>query len=260
MEDKELGYSTRVSRPNLYENEIRLSTSERALGYLKNYYLYLSKEQNSFRRQLDEEIVFQLENYKTIRLTDILKYKTEIEKVLEEVKLSEENLFKTKRNYYKILDEVHTSKEKLILIEKGIEELSLKMTEEKRRDKEKVIGRIMSAFESNPIQEREKLLRRLEKLEIEIGFKVKEISYKKKILLETIARKDEVYGKALKSFEMAEKGRLQHTEKTLRKFCQLEREALEARLRLLTSFEVRRERERERVTSFFIIQCVSSSR
>jgi hypothetical protein len=32
MEDREIGYSIKVSRPNLYENEIRLSTSERALG------------------------------------------------------------------------------------------------------------------------------------------------------------------------------------------------------------------------------------
>jgi hypothetical protein len=240
MEDKELGYSTRVSRPNLYENEIRLSTSERALGYLKNYYLYLSKEQSSFRRQLDEEVVFQLDNYKSIRLTDIIKHKTEIEKVLDEVKSHEENLVKAKKSLIKTLDEVQNCKEKLISTEKAIEELSLKMTEEKKKEKEKVIGRFLSAFESNPIQEKEKLLRRLERLDQEAGLKVKDIAQKKRSLLESIARKDEVYGKALKSFEMAEKGRLQHTENTLRKFCQLEREALEARLRLLTAFEVRR--------------------
>jgi hypothetical protein len=37
---------------------------------------------------------------------------------------------------------------------------------------------------------------------------------------------------------MAEKGRLLHTENTLRKFCKLEKEALEARLRLLNALEV----------------------
>lgn len=32
MEDREISYSVQVSKPNLYEYEIRLSTSERALG------------------------------------------------------------------------------------------------------------------------------------------------------------------------------------------------------------------------------------
>jgi hypothetical protein len=238
MEDKELGYSTRVSRPNLYENEIRLSTSERALGFLKNYYLFLSKEQSSFRRSLDEEVVFQLENYKTIRYTDIMKHKTEIDKINEEIKWNEENLLKAKKSLFKTLDEVQNGKEKLIQIEKLIEEFLIKMTEEKKKEKEKVIGRFLSAFESNPMTEKERQVKRLERLENEVNQKVKEIAMKKRILLESLSRKDEVVTKALKSFEMAEKGRLQHTENTLRKFCQLEREALESRLKLLTAFEV----------------------
>eukprot|EP00604_Paraphysomonas_vestita_P001008 CAMPEP_0174819188 /NCGR_PEP_ID=MMETSP1107-20130205/2281_1 /TAXON_ID=36770 /ORGANISM="Paraphysomonas vestita, Strain GFlagA" /LENGTH=614 /DNA_ID=CAMNT_0016032233 /DNA_START=570 /DNA_END=2414 /DNA_ORIENTATION=- len=111
------------------------------------------------------------------------------------------------------------------------------MTEEKKKEKEKVIGRFFSAFESNPIQEKEKQLKKIERLEQEAAMKVKDIAAKKKILLESIARKDDVYGKALKSFEMAEKGRLQHTENTLRKFCKLEREALQTRLKLLNDLE-----------------------
>jgi hypothetical protein len=238
MEDKELGYSTRVSRPNLYENEIRLSTSERALGFLKNYYLFLSKEQSSFRRSLDEEVVFQLENYKTIRYTEIMKHKTELDKINEEIKSNEENLVKAKRSLLKTLEEVHYGKEKLVQIERLIEEFLIKMTEEKKKEKEKVIGRFLSAFESNPMADKEKQIKKLDRLENEVNQKVKDIAMKKRILLESLSRKDEVVSKALKSFEMAEKGRLQHTEHSLRKFCQLEREALEARLKLLTAFEV----------------------
>lgn len=195
MEDREIGYSLRVSRPNLYENEIRLSTSERALGYLKNYYLYLSKDQAAFRRHMDEEVVFELDNYKSIRLADVTKHKTEIEKVLEDVKQNEENLIKAKRSLMKTLDDVQAGKDKLLLIEKAIEDFLAKMTEEKKKEKEKVIGRFFSAFESNPIQEKEKQLKKIERLEQEAAMKVKDIAAKKKILLESIARKDDVYGK-----------------------------------------------------------------
>ena len=195
MEDREIGYSMRVSRPNLYENEIRFSTSERALGYLKNYYLYLSRDQALFRRHMDEEVVFELDNYKSIRLADITKHKTEIEKVLEDVKQNEENLIKSKKSLLKTLEDIQFAREKLFQIERAIEDFQAKMTEERKKEKEKVIGRFFSAFETNPIQEREKQVKKIERLDQEAAMKVKDIALKKKLLLESIARKDDVYGK-----------------------------------------------------------------
>jgi hypothetical protein len=196
MEDREIGYSMRVSRPNLYENEIRLSTSERALGYLKNYYLYLSKEQANFRRLMDEEVVFELDNYKAIRLSDITKHKTEIEKILEDIKENEENLLKSKRSLQKTNDDLSLAKDKLFQIEKSIEEFfSKQMTEERKKEKEKVIGRFLSAFESTPLQDKERQLKRIERLEQEVLVRVKDVKDKKRILLESIKKKDDIYEK-----------------------------------------------------------------
>lgn len=244
MEDKELGYSTRVSRPNLYENEIRYSTSERALGFLKNYYLYLSKDQSHFRRQFDEEIVFQLDNYKTIRSNDITKHKLEIDKIHDEIKYHEDYLNKLKKQLLKLLEDVYHGKEKLIILNRAVEEFLLTKVanESAKKDyntsKDKVIGRILSAFDNNPITDKEKLLKKLEKLDHEVMNKMAEIASKKKVLLDCILRRDEVYKKALKSFEMAEKGRLMHTKNVLKKFVELEKNALENRLKLLHAFEV----------------------
>jgi len=240
MEDREIGYSIKVSRPNLYENEIRLSTSERALGYFKNYYLYLSREQASFRRLMDENVVFELDNYKATRLREVTKHKEECERVSREIQALQESLAKTKKSLLKTMDDVEAARDKLQILNRAVEEAA-KMSEEKKREKEKeskqIMGRILSAFETTPEQDRDKQLRRLNRLEAEMVARSDEIATKKKALLDLYAERDVVFAEASKAFELAEKGRLQHTEKVLRTFCKMEREALESRLRLLKSLE-----------------------
>lgn len=153
----------------------------------------MSREQASFRRVMDEQISFELLTYKSERISEVTNNKNEVLAATQDVHTAEENLLNSKRNFVKAMEDVQAVREKLVQVEQTIVELS-KLNEEDRKRKEKenrhIMGRFFSAFDSTPEQDKEKLLKKLKKLELEMIACSGDIVTKKNELISKIYVKD----------------------------------------------------------------------
>ena len=64
LEEKNMQICTKISRQNIFEHEISNSSSEKSLGFMKNYYIYLSQENVRYHKGLMEDVIRNLENVK----------------------------------------------------------------------------------------------------------------------------------------------------------------------------------------------------
>ena len=212
----------------------------RFFRYFKNYYLFLSREQASFRKALDEEVVFELDTFNAKRTADMIFQKKEIARATSEVETAMTALSQAKKNHTKTADQIQLTKDRIAYLDVTIEQ-NAKLNEEKKAEKERekkhLMGRILSAFESTPEQDREKQAKKLNKLQSELIHYEKDIQMKKLSLLEKIHHRDELYQKAKEVFALQEKVRLQKMQKSLQRFCALERSYLESRMKLIIALE-----------------------
>ena len=214
---------------------------------------------------MDEDVLFELDSVKAKRLGEMSHHKEQMEAVGQEVRHLEESLRKAKSAHAKCVSDVRRYQERVKEASEAVE-AARRLSEERGGEKEgkQLMGRFLSAFETTPEQDRDKCLKKLAKYEADMRTKSREIDTRKKRLLEAIAKRDDVCAEvrggalsvtvgggcryvkwyvsickqALLAFETEEKLRLQVTERALRRFCVLEREALERRLKLLAALEV----------------------
>lgn len=172
LEEKNMIYATKVSRGNLYELEIKGSSSEKALGYLKNYHLSLSKENFEYHKRLQDEVVKRLDLAKNYRAAEISKYRSGVQLANREVAAAIEGLTRAKLAYAKAKDDFEKAKIKLSQKEQAVKDAE-KLSEEKRKEKERdpqkasKWGSFVSALvETTPEQEREKYKKQFKKVQL----------------------------------------------------------------------------------------------
>ena len=104
------------------------------IRYLKNYYLFLSREQASYRRNLDEYLLMELEECRLKRLNQVTEHKNNISEITNETATAAENLAKAKKNYVKLLADVEVVRQKLAVGEKNLH-IQRNMTDAERKKK-----------------------------------------------------------------------------------------------------------------------------
>ncbi len=166
-------------------------------SYLKNYYLFLSREQASYRRNLDEDLLSHYEEKRLNRLNIVTDHKNNITEINDEASEASSNLVKAKQSYVKILNEVELARQKLNSAEKNLQALRNLSDSERRKKKEEEnkysMGRLFSAFERTPEEEVKYQAKKLSKSEAEMQAILQEIEDKKKILLDKIEKKEYIY-------------------------------------------------------------------
>ncbi len=222
IEEKNIHYYTRVSRSNLFNYEIETSSSERLLGFFKNYHLYLSKEyHHRFNKDYQEQILKLLDEYKIQRANMINKNKNFITGKLKEVSLAEDLLDRSKKLYMKNKKDYEKSVEKLINYEKIYQEAKQKELQQQlllanaggiagvggnggnttggasvKEGKFSNVARMFSsAFESTPEQDRDRQQKKVEKRKEEMNQSYDQILEKKQILLDLLKQLDEGFYK-----------------------------------------------------------------
>lgn len=65
LSDRVASTTHKIARPNIYENEIFHSTAERALGFMKNYFLYSARESANFTKAMTDTVCKELEAFMT---------------------------------------------------------------------------------------------------------------------------------------------------------------------------------------------------
>ena len=73
-EDREFEFAVRLSRLNAFENEIEKSSSEISLGYLKNYFVYSSREHATHRKAFEENVAIPMTKLREKRVAEVSKH------------------------------------------------------------------------------------------------------------------------------------------------------------------------------------------
>jgi hypothetical protein len=151
---------------------------------------------------MDEQVSFELLSYKSQRIAEVTNCKNEIANAQDEIEVAQEQLLECKRQFIKTMDDVQQQRERISLLDVTIAE-NAKMSEAEKLKKEKeykpLMGRILSAFEQTPENEREKLQKKLKRLEADLLGYSAEIQGKKKHLVNRIALKDALLKKVSNS-------------------------------------------------------------
>lgn len=176
-------------------------TSIYTARYLKNYYLYVSREQASYRRNLDEDLLSELEENRLKRLNKVTEHKNNISESTEAAAEASANLIRAKDTYMKVLGEVEIVRQKLSAAVSTLHALK-NMTEAQRKKKKEEenkysMGRLFSAFDRTPEEECKHQSKKLRKLEMLASEKRQDIEAKKMILLEMIQRKESFYAQVI---------------------------------------------------------------
>ena len=163
-------------------------------SYLKNYYLFVSREQASYRRTLDEDLISELESCRIKRLNHVTEHKNNILAGTEDAAEASANLMKAKQHYIKGLGEVEAVRQKLSVATANLHAIKNMTDEERKKKKEEEnkysMGRLFSAFERSPEDEVKHQTKKLKKLESDMVIRKQDIEEKKAILLSKIQKKE----------------------------------------------------------------------
>lgn len=161
----------------------------------------MSREQASYRRNLDEDLLSELEESRLKRLNQVTEHKNNISESTEEAVEASSNLIAAKQAYIKVLGEVEIVQQKLSAAVTTLHALK-NMTDAQRKKKKEEenkysMGRLFSAFERTPEEECKHQSKKLRKLESLAADKQQDIEGKKTILLEKIQKKESFYAQVV---------------------------------------------------------------
>jgi hypothetical protein len=202
--EKDIFYALKVGKSNVFDFEIEASTSERLLGFYKNYYLYLYRATMTHHKDYTDNVLHSLDLLKTQRGARILNIKQQIQNDLRNITTAKEGLEKAKKVLLKANQDHVRATDKLSGLEKAVLDAQ-RGQEEKQKEglvgKDKfLMGRVFSAFESHPEQDRDKQVRKVEKRRHELLAAKQGILERKKDLLEAYAALDEDYNKVCMTY------------------------------------------------------------
>lgn len=157
----------------------------------------LTQEQTQLRSEFEQNITNSLTNYQILYNNIASKNRQEINKVVDQINTHSAQLVKYKHNFIKLLDETQKEEEKLTLAKKNLEFLHLQNQDTggsntADQNSSQLYSRFLSVFESSPEHEIERSLMKIDKLEKEIEKKRVEMEAKKRQLLHSLEEKDRV--------------------------------------------------------------------
>ena len=242
QEEKNVQYSAKLSRISMYENEIKQSTIEKSLGYLKNYFLFNWKEQVKSQVDLDTKVIKKFNEERMIRLDELERFKRRVNSGKKECDTMTDNLNKAKKAYEKTKIDLKQAKDRLVMLnavcleneinnEKKVEKVSNKGT----------FGRMISStkglWETTPESERIRWGQKVQRREKRLQDCLIDIAIKKRLLAERIDETDNAVQSAINAFQASEVDRQKGLKTTLKEFCSIERYAITKRLEFLDTLE-----------------------
>lgn len=241
LQEKDILYALKVGRANVFDHEIEASTSERLLGFYKNYYLYLYKGAMQQHKDYNDHVLSLLEMLKSKRGSKVMSIKQTIQNDFKMIASAKEALEKAKKVLAKAKADRLRARDKLAVLERALTETQ-RINEEKLKEAKDPgskfsMGRMFSAFESNPEQDRDKQARKLEKRKNEVQMARQGIVDRKKDLLDAFAALDNDYAKSSLDFQEMELERMCALRSSIKSFCDIEKAALLHKLDLLKSLE-----------------------
>ena len=185
----------------MYENEITSSSSEKSIGMMKNYFLYLTKDFQSIKKNFEDTIVKDLEYYKISRFKNTSQYMNICNTALCDVEQAYVKLENAKSNSEKIRGYLSEAKLKLSNLESSSPDTT-NVSDEPKKEKEQqeknnLMGRMFGAFHNTPEQDREKYTKKVTKFQHELLAANEEISSRKKELVRKIEIRDDTLDKVI---------------------------------------------------------------
>ena len=129
--DQESRFSDMISRTNIYENEIPQSSSEKSIGMMKNYFLYLTRELVEGRKYLDESVAREMEGYKLCHHKQTSQYTTICQTAISEVDIAYQKLDFSKEKAKLIETSLKDAKGKLHQVQLQLDNIARLSAEEK---------------------------------------------------------------------------------------------------------------------------------
>ena len=222
-----------MSRLNAFENEIANSTSEIALGFLKNYFVYCNRDHIVFKKAFEENTETLLEGLKQKRSIEVSRHMMIVGESRAAIDTCRINLQKSKKMLKKSYSDLQSAEAKAIncqttIIEQSSRSSSTNSTSQSSR---KTMYKYMTfGMESNPENDLLKLQKKISKFREEIDCAILDNKMKKKALHEAIEHYDEAVGNATEMFQQLELSRLEILKTSLASFCQLEKQTLTSKL------------------------------
>lgn len=235
-------YTSRVSRTNIFEFEIPECSTERLLGYFKNYHLFMSRMQLQHHKELQISITKVLNDTKASRNHRINERKQAVQTALDEVTKAEDLLDKAKKSFKKCEQDYQFSKDKVSLANEAILEAARLAEEQKKENAGKEgkmsISRVFtSAFESTPEYERDKHRKRMDRKHKDMQSCLGVIQEKKDGLMARLNALDLCLVEANKVFQEVEVERMEMIRTCVKSFCDMERAMLSAQTEYLDTLQ-----------------------
>ena len=209
QEEKNVHYSAKLSRIAIYEHEIKQSTCEKSLGYLKNYFLFNWKEQVKCQVDLDTKIVKTISEERLSRITELDVFKKAVSTCMKDCEIMTDHLNKAKKLYEKSQCDLKIAKDRLVLVEAVCleNEMNNDKKEEKAPNKGILRGMLSSTkqlWESTPEGERIKFREKVKRREKRVEDCLSNIAVRKRVLKERIEDTDNAIQSAINAFQSAE--------------------------------------------------------
>jgi hypothetical protein len=156
-------------------------------SYLKNYHLFNSKDQAIFRKALDEEVVLPLNIHISKRAAEVAVQQKHVEFSDRNYAIASESLDRAKVRHRKLVEDIKRVHSKLSK-KPGAD--NPESSTDKKNSSSTYFGRMFSAFDSSAEMERDKLVRKLERLKIDCAASYSEIMLKKNVVVDTMLSLD----------------------------------------------------------------------
>lgn len=169
LHEKMILFELKMSKANIFQHEIPTSTSERMLGFFKNFFIFVSRSHIKTHKEFNDSVLKELDDVKSMRTTTVNRTKQLVNNGLKDIQHAEETLEKAKKAFNKAKADYERSVEKLKSLERAVIEHHRAVEEKKRetitKDPSKFsMGRMFqSAFEAHPEQDRDKQIKKVER-------------------------------------------------------------------------------------------------
>jgi hypothetical protein len=202
LADALLPYHAKISKTNIYLDEIPGSTSEKAVGFLKNYHLFQNQDAYKYSAHFRDNVIVPMFAVKKANETEVQHLIGTFKTSQNELIVAAENLEKTKKELQVAKESFEKSNAKYIHLNLVAEE-ALKSQEAKRREiidqptkQSFSMGRMLtstlSAFETNPETDKIKQMEKCRKRYKTLLQKNEEVRHKKKLLTQQYEQNEEI--------------------------------------------------------------------
>jgi hypothetical protein len=140
------------------------------------------------QKELSDILIKDLEDYKVTRAASINKHRINVQNSMKDIAIAQEALDRAKKNYNKAKNDLHDANDKLSALEIIVATNAEEKTKEVqgRESSRFSMGRMLSAFEVTPEQERDKLQKKRVRKYSELISCITQIAEKKNNLMDKI--------------------------------------------------------------------------